>query len=163
MFGAKQIRSSLVLGLALLLVSAAGCGGYGGEVQEEGGSPADATALGTLEPRHGGHIVELTGSYDAELLIQEGGMSFVFLYDAEGAPVPYQGKDVQLVVTTMDGKSQTLQLEGMGAGSGAHFMNPLNEEMMLAMTEQGGYTAEIRVTEEAGEQTGRIEVETGEH
>lgn len=161
MFGARKSRSFLVLA-SVLALAAAGCGNYDNQVQEESGSPADAPPLGMLEPRHGGRIVELTGNYDAELVIMDGGMSYVYLYDAQGAPVEYQGKTVELVVTTPDGKTQTLALEGMGAGAGAHFMNPLNQEMQDAMRAQGSYTADVRVTSPDGEQTGQIEIHMGE-
>jgi hypothetical protein len=128
--------------------------------EEAGSSPAEAPALTRLEPRHGGRIVELTGAFDAELVISEGGMSFVFLYDAQGNPVPYEGKEVKLVVTTAGGRSEEVPLEGMGGGSGAHFMNPLSEGMLEVLRD--GYVAEITVTAPDGLQTGRLEVAAGE-
>lgn len=161
MFVARKLRPIVLMSFALA-ITAAGCGNDGSEVQEEGSSPADARALGTIEPRHGGRIVELTGNYDAEFVVMEGGMSFVYLYDADGAPVPYQGKEVEVVVTTPDGKTQALPLEGMGSGAGAHFMNPLSQEMTDGMRAAGAYTAHIRVTTPEGEQTGQIEIQIGE-
>jgi len=157
-----KLRARVALSMALVLCTVAGCGNYNSDGQEEGGSPADAPAIGTLEPRHGGRIVELTGSYDAELVIMEGGMSFVYLYDDAGSPVPYEGKAVQLSVATPDGKSQTLDLEGMGSGAGAHFMNPLSQEMTDGILAAETYRAEIRVTTPEGEQTGQLEIQIGE-
>ena len=162
MSASAKFRSRLAFTLAFVLGTAMGCGNNDSGVLEEGSSPAEAPAIGELEPRHGGRIVELTGEYDAEMVIMEGGMSFVYLYDAQGSPVPYEGKSVQLVVTTPDGRSQTLDLEGMGSGAGAHFMNPLSTEMTDGMVAAGAYTADIRVTGPEGEQTGQIEIRIGE-
>jgi hypothetical protein len=143
-----------------LVVLITGCAGE--ETTTEEAEPvAEAPAAAELEPSHGGRIVELNGDYDAELVVMEGGMTFVYLYDAEGNPVEYEGKMVNIKITTPDGQSQELELEGMGSGAGAHFMNPLEEAMVGHVLEQGAYTADITVETEAGTQTGTIEINLG--
>lgn len=149
------------LAIAALLV-AAGCTPQQSPEGEENGSPADAPEIGRLEPRHGGFFVELSGEYDAEFVLGAGGMCFVYLYDADGNPVPYQGKDVKVVVTATDGQREEIALEGMGAGAGAHFMNPLSEGLMEKIEAEGGFVAEITVTAPEGVQTGHLEVASGE-
>ena len=144
-----------LLPLALLALTACG---QQAAIEEEGSSPADAPAVAVLEPRHGGHIVELSGDYDAELVISESGMCFVYLYDAEGQPVPYQDKQVKLSLTAPDGATEVLPLEGMGSGAGAHFMNPVSEEMLPRLGTPPAFYAEVEVATPTGLQTGRLEV-----
>lgn len=141
-----------------LLVVLAGCGGGDSTSGEADHSSATATASG-LEPNHGGRIVELSGDFDAELVVMEGGMAFVYLYDPDGKPVPYEGKQVWLKVMTPDGKTQELELEGMGTGAGAHFMNPLDGEMLNHVLEEGAYSADITVETDTGTQNGNIDIE----
>lgn len=147
-------RAALI-GLVIVL---AGCGGGDATTGEADHSSATSTASG-LEPNHGGRIVELDGSFDAELVVVEGGMAFVYLYDADGNPVPYEGKEVWLKVTTPDGKSQELDLEGMGTGAGAHFMNPLDAEMVDHVLDEGAYSADISVETDTETQKGSIDIQ----
>jgi len=162
MFVSWKSQAILFPVLIATVVLTVGCGSYSNNAQEEGSSPADAQPVGALEPRHGGRVVELTGRYDAEVVVMDNGMSFVYLYDAEGNPVAQEGKQVRLVVTTPDGKSLDLPLEGMGTGAGAHFMNPIPDEMIAQLKTQGAYTAEVRVMTPEGEQTGQLEIHLGE-
>ena len=149
-------RSTSVL-TALIFFALAGCG-QETAIDEQGSSPAEAPAVAALEPRHGGHMVELSGDFDAELVISESGMCFVYLYDEQGQPVPYEGKQVKLSVTAPDGTTEILPLEGMGAGAGAHFMNPVSEEMLPRLGTPAAYYAELEVVTTTGLQTGRVEV-----
>jgi hypothetical protein len=145
------------VGLALVLAGCAGEESTSGEAEPVAESPVAVS----LEPQHGGRIVELSGDYDAELVVMEGGMTFVYLYDAEGNPIEYEGKTVSVKISTPDGQTQELDLEGMGVGAGAHFMNPLEEDMVAHILEQGAYTTEVMVTTEAGTQTGSIDIDLG--
>ena len=154
----------LVLGCLGLVLVMAGCGGTETATEEAaddhgeaGHSPDAEVADAGLEPRHNGRIVMLDGEYDAELVVTEA-MTWVYLYDAEGNPVEYEGKTVTLRVTTADGKMQEINLEGMGQGAGAHFMNPLSEEFVAHVLEQGAYTAEVTVMSESGPQMGTLEI-----
>ncbi len=155
-FATRRVGVPVILSLFFLT----GCGRQN-PIEEEGGSPAEARAVAAVEPRHGGRIVELSGENDAELVISESGMSYVYLYDAQGDPVPYEGKQVKLIVSTPDGKSEVLPLEGMGSGAGAHFMNPISEEMFAHMGSVGTYEAEIEVVSPGSSQVGHLEVEPG--
>jgi hypothetical protein len=151
----KWMSWAAVVGLVVVL---AGCGGGESTSGEAEHSPATAAAPG-LEPQHGGRIVELSGDFDAELVVMEGGMAFVYLYDADGSPVPCEGKTVWIRITTPDGKSQELGLEGMGTGAGAHFMNPLDGDMVNHVLEEGAYSAEVSVETETDTQSGSIDIE----
>jgi hypothetical protein len=154
----RALRSTWWMGwVAIAVIGLAGCGG-GETATEEAEHAGEDPAVAGLEPRHGGRIVELDGEYDAELVIMEGGMAFVYLYDADGNPVPYEGKEVWLKVATPSGKMQELELEGMGTGAGAHFMNPLDEDMLKQVLDEGEYSADIAVETESGAQTGKIVV-----
>jgi hypothetical protein len=151
----EWMSRAAVVGLVIVL---AGCGGGDSTSGEAEPSSATSTAPG-LEPHHGGRIVELSGDLDAELVVMEGGMAFVYLYDADGNPVPYEGKKVWIKVTTPDGKSQELGLEGMGTGAGAHFMNPLDGDMVNHVLEEGAYSAEVSVETDTDTQSGSIDID----
>lgn len=157
----RILRFKQWLGWAVLVglvIVWAGCGGGGSTSGEADTEPMAASGSG-LEPQHGGRIVELSGDYDAELVVMEGGMAFVYLYDADGKPVPHEGKTVSVKVTTPDGTSQQVVLDGMGTGAGAHFMNPLDEDLVNHAVEEGSYTAEISVETDSETQTGSIDVD----
>lgn len=144
-----------LVGLVIVL---AGCGGSGSTSGETEDEPMAAAGSG-LAPQHGGRIVELSGDYDAELVVMEGGMAFVYLYDADGNPVPYEGKTVSVKIMTPDGRSQEVVLDGMGTGAGAHFMNQLDDDMVNHVIEEGGYTAEITVDTDSETQTGSVDID----
>ena len=158
-------RSGWLRGFGLVLVVAvfvfSGCAGG---TDTSGDTPEETSSTGgdgIEEPRHNGRLVELSGENTAELLVVAGGMTYVYLYDTDGNPVEFAGKEVSVVFTTADGESQTLVLNGMGVGAGAHFMNPIDEAMVERIMEQGAYMADITVTSESGTQTGSIEITVG--
>lgn len=154
----------LVLGCLGLVLVVAGCGGTETATEnadhengEEGHSDDAEVASEGLQPAHDGRIVMLEGEYDAELVVTEA-MTWIYLYDAEGNPVEYEGKEVTLKVTTPDGETQEIDLEGMGVGAGAHFMAPLGEEFVAHVLEQAAYTADITVVTESGTQMGTLDI-----
>lgn len=114
----------------------------------------------TQEPSvgHGGKTVDLDAETKAELVVDDSGMTTVYLYDATGQPIDITGKNVTVTITTPDGVTKEIALPGMGTGTSAHFMNPLDEPTVTHIKEQGSYTAKITVTMNGQTKNGEIQV-----
>jgi hypothetical protein len=110
-------------------------------------------------PPRGGHALTLDDGSHAELIVDDTGMLFVYLFDAAYRPLETEGRHVSVAIVTPDGASRDILLAGMGRGAAAHHMNPMDEAVLAHVREQGVYAAHVTVTSDAGTARGETRVD----
>jgi hypothetical protein len=148
--------AGIALASSAAVILSAGCARKQAETTTE--QQTQVTQEPAVGAQHGGKEIVLDAGTRAELVVDDTGMTTVYLYDASGAPVDPAGKTVTVTFVTPDGQAKEVTLTAMGTGADAHFMNPVDEAVVSHIKEQGSYTAKVTANMDGQTKTGQTQV-----